>query len=96
MTFGPGYTYYLNTVYAFSFYLTDCKYTCHYKCRNEVRLDCKESPGFKEAQSDISPKHTIVAVEVNNLIAVVSLGVGPYYRDEILLRLLGGIQTFRP
>ncbi|XP_022082495.1 ras association domain-containing protein 1-like [Acanthaster planci] len=41
---------------------TYCKYTCHYKCLNEVRLDCTESPVFKEAQSE-SPQHTIVAIE---------------------------------
>ncbi|XP_038060922.1 ras association domain-containing protein 1-like [Patiria miniata] len=39
-----------------------CKYTCHYKCLNEVKLDCDESPVFKEAPSE-SPQHTIVAIQ---------------------------------
>ncbi|XP_071810311.1 ras association domain-containing protein 1-like [Asterias amurensis] len=61
-----------------------CKYTCHYKCRNEVRLDCKESPGFKEAQSDNSPKHTIVAVEdgIDSTISLSGLS-----RQELMWRI---------
>ncbi|XP_054751249.2 ras association domain-containing protein 5-like isoform X1 [Lytechinus pictus] len=41
----------------------DCKYTCHYKCLNDVGLDCTESPELRKDTPDHSPQHTLVSVE---------------------------------
>ncbi|XP_003726965.1 ras association domain-containing protein 1 isoform X1 [Strongylocentrotus purpuratus] len=42
---------------------TYCKYTCHYKCLNDVGLDCMESPELRKDTPDHSPQHTLVSVE---------------------------------
>lgn len=42
---------------------TYCKYTCHYKCLNDVGLDCTESPELRKDTPDHSPQHTLVSVE---------------------------------
>ncbi|XP_071510415.1 ras association domain-containing protein 1-like isoform X2 [Diadema antillarum] len=44
----------------------DCKYTCHYKCVNDVGLDCTESPAFRDSSEESpepSPQHTLVSVD---------------------------------
>ncbi|XP_072181783.1 ras association domain-containing protein 1-like [Diadema setosum] len=45
---------------------TYCKYTCHYKCVNDVGLDCTESPAFRDSSEESpesSPQHTLVSID---------------------------------